>query len=137
MVRTLLEKGAAVDVTDRWGKTPLSEALQLRRLEIAELLVGNGASLSPNSFSLVKDAAEQDAAVLHLACIKAGADPNSCDHDGRSVLHSLCASGSLEAVQALVVLGVDVNYTDRCACHLGQVAVTIPLRNKLQRHRLL
>eukprot|EP00892_Ulva_mutabilis_P004253 jgi/Ulvmu1/219/UM001_0223.1 len=113
IVRILLDKGAQVDVTDRWGNTPLMEALKLQRMQIAELLVDKGASLSPSASSLVKDAAEHDVAVLHLACVKAGADPNSCDHDRRSVLHTLCAESNLKAVEALLSLGVQVNCTDR------------------------
>lgn len=114
-VRMLLDRGASVDVVDRWGSTPLLEALMLGSRPIAELLIERGASVKRNTFSLVKFAAETDTALLQLACMKAGADPHSCDYDRRSVLHSLCAAGDFKAVEALLSLGIDVNGTDRSA----------------------
>lgn len=114
-VRILLDRGASVDVMDRWGNTPLLEALKLNNRPIAEALVGKGANLRSNAFSLVKDAAENDTGLLQLACTKAGVDPNSCDYDRRSVLHTVCASGDLKAVEALLSVGVDVDCTDRSA----------------------
>lgn len=114
-VRVLLDRGAYVEVKDRWGNTPLLDCLKLQDGPIATLLIEKGASVKSNDFSLVKDAAENDTGLLHLACVKAGVDPNSCDYDRRSVLHTLCAAGDFKAVQALLAAGADVNFTDRSA----------------------
>jgi ankyrin repeat protein len=104
-----------IDVVDRWGSTPLLEALKTNHLDIADALVDNGASLPLNQFALVKSAAETDIAELELVCLKAGADPNSKDHDSRTALHAACAAGNLKAVKSLMKVGADVNFKDRCS----------------------
>ena len=114
MVLSLLARGASVDVVDRWGSTPLLEALTKKMYPIAEALVDKGAAVKPSAFALVKELAETDGTLLKLACDRAGADANSCDYDQRSVLHTLCASGSLRAVERMLELGADVNCVDRC-----------------------
>lgn len=113
VVRILLERGALVDVVDRWGSTPLLEALRLKDMKTAKLLVDKGAALRAGTFSLVKELAETDPALLQLACDRAGADVNACDYDGRGVLHMLCAAGKLSAVESVLHLGADVNQGDR------------------------
>ena len=104
---------AQVDVVDRWGRTPLSESLAHGHLEIASMLVESGASLAPNQFSLVREAAENDAGKLELMCLRAGVHANSCDYDARTVLHTSCATGNLKAVKSLLRIGADVNIQDR------------------------
>lgn len=109
----LLDRGASVDVVDRWGKTPLLDALQQQDQKTAELLVERGAALKSGSFSLVKMLAEQDPALLRLACERAGCNVDACDYDQRSVLHILCATGQLSAVESVLTLGAGVNNVDR------------------------
>lgn len=43
-VKCLLEKGASVNQTDRYGQTPLWLAIRTERLHVIELLLNNGAS---------------------------------------------------------------------------------------------
>ena len=114
IVRVLLNKGAKVDVVDRWNSTPLLDALKMSSQAAAELLIARGAKLTRNLFRFVKQASESDSSSLSLACIKGGADPNSCDYDHRSVLHAQCLAGNLKAVESLLAVGADVNSTDRC-----------------------
>ena len=102
-----------MDVVDRWGRTPLSESLAHGHLDIAAALVDSGASLTPNQFKLVQEAAENDAGKLELICLRAGVDADSCDYDARTVLHTSCAMGNLKAVKSLLKIGADVNCQDR------------------------
>lgn len=113
IVKLLLAKGASVDVVDRWGATPLLEAFKYDNLAVAEVLFQHGARMPRNCFAVVKQAAESDDAKLSMM-IAAGADANSCNYDGRSVLHACCASGDLRAVESLLAIGADVNIRDRC-----------------------
>eukprot|EP00892_Ulva_mutabilis_P004198 jgi/Ulvmu1/214/UM001_0218.1 len=113
VVSILLSHGASVNVVDRWGSTPLFEALTLNKRQIAEALVDRGAVMQPCAFSLVKELAEKNGALLQLACSRAGADVDSCDYDQRSVLHTLCAAANLHAVESMLELGANVNCVDR------------------------
>jgi potassium channel len=115
VVRLLLEKGAKVDVLDRWGSSPLSEALSNNKLSIAELLLFKGAKLQANSFCMVQEAAEAQSGKLSLLCQVAGVSPDSHDYDQRSTLHTFCAAGNLKAVENLIAVGADVNFVDRYA----------------------
>ncbi len=44
-VRTLIEKGAKINLKDMEGKTPLSYAMELESLEVAQILIANGADI--------------------------------------------------------------------------------------------
>jgi ankyrin repeat protein len=114
IVKLLIAKGANVDVADRWGSTPLAEALKGNKFSIAELLIANGAKMPANSFSIVKEAAENDGSKLNIMCSQGGADINSCDYDMRSVLHACCAGQNLQGVETLLAHGANVHVKDRC-----------------------
>lgn len=109
----LLNKGAKPDVLDRWGTSPLCEAISAGSLSVAEILISRGAKLERNNFKLVKDACEVDPARLLLLCLKANVNPDSADYDQRSVLHAECLDGNLQAVEALLSVGANVNASDR------------------------
>jgi hypothetical protein len=113
IVKLLLAKGASVDVTDRWGSTPIIDAFKHDELQIAESLIASGAIMPTNSFGAVKEAAETDDAKLLVMCLKAGVNINSTDYDLVSVLHTSCASGNLNAVDSLLANGANVNIKDR------------------------
>lgn len=104
-----------VDPVDRWGSTPLLEALTTHHLDVAEALIDKGARIDENQFMLVKAAAESDIAKLELMCLKAGINANSKDYDSRTPLHTSCAAGNLKAVKSLLKVGANVNCRDRCA----------------------
>lgn len=42
IVSVLLDKGAKTDLSDTWGRTPLSDALTNQRVDIAAALIGKG-----------------------------------------------------------------------------------------------
>lgn len=115
VAKVLLSKGASTEVIDRWGTSPLFEALSINALTVAEMLIARGSRLRSNNFELVKDASEVDSGRLVLACMKANASPDSCDYDKRSVLHAQCLAGNLKAINALLAVGADVNVQDRFA----------------------
>jgi hypothetical protein len=113
IVKLLLSKNASVDVVDRWGNTPLMDAFKHNNLPIAESLVASGATMPFNSFSAIKEAAETDQSKLAMMSLQAGVNINSADYDLRSVLHTTCAHGNLQAVESLLANGADINTKDR------------------------
>jgi hypothetical protein len=113
IVKLLMAKSASVDVSDRWGSTPIVEAFKYNNVSIAENLILHGAKMPANSFSFVREAAEKDDTKLNIMCTKGGADINSRDYDMRSVLHICSASKDIQAVESLLAYGADVNIKDR------------------------
>jgi ankyrin repeat protein len=81
-VQFLLENGAEPNLRDETGRTPLHYAAASKE-EVAPKIV--------------------------RALISAGADPRASDNDGRTVLHSAASGESLEVLELLVEMGVDVN----------------------------
>ncbi|GET89392.1 6-phosphofructo-2-kinase/fructose-2,6-biphospha ta se1-like protein [Leishmania tarentolae] len=57
-------------------------------------------------------AASGDAAGARIL-LAGGADPNSCDYDGRTLLHIACMNGRFSVVTVLLEFGADVSLLDR------------------------
>ena len=49
MIRTLISKGANVNTTDKWGKTPLMDAVNQGQLDVVKLLVEADADIEMKS----------------------------------------------------------------------------------------
>ena len=81
-LQLLLEAGADVDATNRWGETALMIAAE-------KGLFGNVALL-----------------------LKAGADVKRLDHMGCSALHLACKNGNRNAVKQLIEAGADLRQTN-------------------------
>lgn len=82
-LRVLLEAGARVDATNRWGQTPLMIAARSEQPRNVELL------------------------------LKAGADVHPRDHMDCSALHLACEKGNLVAAMILIEAGADLQLTNR------------------------
>ncbi len=100
VARLLLDEGADVNATDRWGRTPLfiatfEEPLVEDRLPTVRLLLDRGA------------------------------DVNARDESGSTPLHVAAAMGEVEVVDLLIERGADV-----CAANaIGQLPVDGAERN--------
>jgi len=122
-VKMLLAAGAKLDIEDRWGGTPLVDALRHRHLQVANLLLAEGARVHDTGSSHYKrssavlQACEAAARgnVDHLQVLACSADMplNDGDYDGRTPLHLAASEGQLAAVEFLIAQNVDVNPTDR------------------------
>jgi ankyrin repeat protein len=79
LVRALLKAGAKANVTNRFGASPLSEAVKLGDAELARML------------------------------LDAGADANSPNQDNQTALMLAASTGSLKIAELLIAKGASVN----------------------------
>jgi len=91
IARLLLPLNPHIDMKDYEGMTPLAHALADDCMEIAEFLLTHGA------------------------------DPNSCDDDGWSLLHDMASDGNEEKVRLLLKYGARIDIEDKrgalpCQC---------------------
>mmetsp|Transcript_58344 Transcript_58344/g.103141 ORF Transcript_58344/g.103141 Transcript_58344/m.103141 type:complete len:418 (-) Transcript_58344:74-1327(-) len=100
---------------DRWGGTPLSDALQENHLRVAELLFEHKATLSCQddlaSLKLSTHARKGELEQMR-ALIKYGYSVKCKDYDSRTALHAAAGENNLHIVQLVLREGADVNVTD-------------------------
>jgi len=116
VVRFLINEGANVNAQDRWGGTPLSDAIRQQHEEIVKYLIEKGASKPECGIgvaNLLKAAALGD---LEMVKSVLEADPkivNSGDWDLRTALHLASSEGHLIVVKYLYSKGAAINAMDR------------------------
>ena len=118
VLQFLLGSGMPAAPVDRWGGTPLSDAVEHGHETCASMLKGAGASLDQSgsdqrgSKRLFELAAKGDA--THVRRMLAhGTSPNVCDYDRRTPLHVAAAEGHSAVAAALLDFGADAYARDR------------------------
>jgi len=117
------EAHAGVNPVDRWGGTPLDDAVRSKHKDVATYLTAKGgytaqkllteAESKDQSLNLI-DAASQGNLVAVRVLIAQGADVNQGDYDKRTALHLAASEGMLEMVRVLVrEAKAEVNPVDR------------------------
>jgi hyperpolarization activated cyclic nucleotide-gated potassium channel 4 len=93
MVRLLVERyGASHTVKDRYGGTPLDDAIREGHLDIVKFLRGfsDADITAQNVRAFIEAAADNNVKVFEIL-LAAGMNPNCCDHNHRTALHvSVC-----------------------------------------------
>ncbi|KAL3926549.1 MAG: hypothetical protein SGPRY_003248 [Prymnesium sp.] len=105
-----------VNASDRWGGTPLSNAMRVGHIELAKEFVKFGASLLYKADRAVYElcGAARQGNLNHMELlIDGGVDPNARDYDNRSCLMLAASTGNLNVVKLLLEKGADVNAQDR------------------------
>jgi ankyrin repeat protein len=111
-VKTLIQKGADVNMASVGLGSPLLEAARKGNPEIVDLLIAAGADVDDgNSISTpLLSAIEQGHFDIALKLIAAGANPTQTSRFGGILAIALAAvQGSPEVIEALIAAGADVN----------------------------
>ncbi|CAI5516283.1 unnamed protein product [Closterium sp. Naga37s-1] len=122
----ILREGGAANRKDRFGVTPLLEALRAGHMQTAEVLREHGAQiLLDDPASELCHAVKRGMVEYLERLLSFGLDPNEADHDLRTPLHVAAAEGSVVLVRLLLEHGADAWARDR----LGNLAVDEACRN--------
>jgi ankyrin repeat protein len=106
---------ASVNAEDRWGGTPLQDAMAHKHDELAQLLRNNGARILNAAVladKLTQAASDGDLPLLKRL-VENGAVVNEKDYDGRTALHLAASEGRIFCVEYLLDVGASVDATDR------------------------
>ncbi|KAJ1463201.1 kinase-like domain-containing protein [Pelagophyceae sp. CCMP2097] len=114
-VRLLIDRGASVEHTDRFGLSALEDADREGHEAVALLLVEAGSKLPATVASQqLLDAALRNDVAQVAQVLGQGADVNtSMAHDQRTALHVAAMEGHVSTVALLLEKGADVNARDR------------------------
>eukprot|EP00928_Gymnodinium_smaydae_P038698 TRINITY_DN26634_c0_g1_i1.p1 TRINITY_DN26634_c0_g1~~TRINITY_DN26634_c0_g1_i1.p1 ORF type:complete len:2686 (+),score=507.28 TRINITY_DN26634_c0_g1_i1:210-8060(+) len=113
-LNVLIEARADVSVRDRWGSTPLQDALTNGFMGGAKLLYSHGAELGLEDPSgvLCNYASEGNTTKMQ-ELLDFGVDMNAGDYDKRTAIHLSASEGKLPVVAYLACCKADVNVRDR------------------------
>lgn len=113
--KLLIERGARINRSDRWGGSPLDDAHRHRHSEVMALLRLYGATFgSPSQANnFIAAASEGDLDEVQALLEYGNVDMNQGDYDKRTALHLAAGEGRIDIVQFLCEAGADVNVQDR------------------------
>lgn len=115
VVQLLVEEGAEVNLKDRFGFTPLDDALNNNQSEIVTFLRSAGAehgSLSKLEGDFIQAAAEGKLEDV-TRFLDSGVDPNAHDYDRRTALHLAVCEGNVAIAKLLMERGAKPDAEDR------------------------
>ena len=115
-LKYLISQFADLNRIDRWGGTPLTDAIRHRQVEVQQLLRMNGAKLPKGDNAagrLCELASTGEESELQLL-VQNGVDVNIGDYDYRRALHLAACNGHLAILESLIDCpNIDVNPVDR------------------------
>ncbi|KAG7671633.1 putative Potassium channel AKT2 [Nannochloris sp. 'desiccata'] len=136
LVSVLLSAGADPNFEDTFGGTALLEACKHGHDDVIDVLVESGAKLGVNLTTKQENIANLLCSTVHSGDLKllrrllrAGANVDAVDYDGRTALHIAAAEGNVPAVEVLVAEGgADVEKRDRWGATAGDEARRVGAR---------
>lgn len=119
-VQFLVENKANVNVKDRWGGTPLRDAVMSNASEgaritaVVQYLKNHGASSADfaDGLAICQAASENNVARLQQ-CLNLGVEVNTCDYDKRTPMHLAASEAALDACRFLMDSKANPNPLDR------------------------
>ncbi|KAL1527097.1 hypothetical protein AB1Y20_015780 [Prymnesium parvum] len=116
IVKRLLNAKAAINCKDRWGGTPLNDAIREGHLDLAEEIIKFGGTLEMDdlqaSAELCELAREGKLERVHLL-LEGKANIDAADYDRRTCLHLAASTGNLLVVQSLIHRKANISVKDR------------------------
>ena len=115
MVDYLISKGADVNLPNRHGDLPLHLASRLDQIDVAKLLLKNGAAINKTMSTSKENAAIHSAhspAMIKLL-LDNGADIDLQNSAGKTALINVASSNNLQLAELLINLGSNPNLKDR------------------------
>mmetsp|Transcript_26936 Transcript_26936/g.56417 ORF Transcript_26936/g.56417 Transcript_26936/m.56417 type:complete len:625 (-) Transcript_26936:390-2264(-) len=119
IVTLLVQRGARINRSDRWGGSPLDDASRHRKTPVTQYLrlLGGTTGSSSKATNFIKAAAEGDIDEVETLLISGDVDVNEGDYDKRTALHLAAGEGNVEIVQLLCKYKANVNTKDRWGNH--------------------
>lgn len=120
-LKKYLKDGEYIDVLGKYDCTPLHYACREGNLEIVEFLIKYGADINKKNryatyypiIDALTSSREKELFPIIILLIDAGADINSIDSFGNTVLHYAVEQENIDLVELFLKLGCDVNQTLR------------------------
>lgn len=114
VVALLCDLGAATNVKDRWGLTPLVDAITHKHDAVAAKLLAEGAQLELDGSDSLLFAAVSAGDTQRIASLLSfGVEIDVTTHDKRTALHHAATIGQVRVVEYLISRLADVNKADR------------------------
>jgi serine/threonine protein kinase len=113
--RHLIEKGAKINRSDRWGGSPLDDATRHRHRELITYLrsLGGVPGSANKSANFIKAAADGDRDEVEMLLTSGDIDVDEGDYDKRTALHLAAGEGNDDIVELLCQHNANVNVEDR------------------------
>ena len=111
----LVQRGARINRSDRWGGSPLDDASRHRHKEVIQYLRSLGATTGSASraTNFIKAAAEGDFDEVEMLLMSGDVDVNEGDYDKRTALHLAAGEGNVDIIRLLCNNKANVNIEDR------------------------
>ena len=114
VVEWLIEIGADPSVADRYGGTPMADAIRHKRDEVIDLLRANGQGLENEDTASMLCVAASTGDVDQLRrLIDSRVNVDGADYDGRTALALAASEGKLECLEYLISRFAKINPVDR------------------------
>jgi ankyrin repeat protein len=118
VIKLLVSNGADINAKDEGGQTPLQKAVFHGDKNVVDFLIAQGAEIGIHLAAYIGNYAKVK------SLIEKGADPNSRNNDGDSVLDLAVSGGHKEIAKLLIDSGANLNAKNR----MGQTPLHIAAR---------
>ena len=110
----LVRRGGLLNRSDRWGGSPLDDAMRHRHEDMAKFLRASGGRVGVADLQLALITASSLGEVESVEMLLSdGAKPSKGDYDKRTALHLAASEGHAPVVQRLLAAGAPPNSEDR------------------------